>query len=506
MNRSKLLLTVLFAIAFLGFIPTAHAQIAEGIGLSQDPLPSSSRGVAMGGSLISDATGVDALQANPAALAPLAERDVEIGLLNRDHGSTATFFGNASAASLDATSLGSLGIAAPFAVTQGHFAIGVSYDRARDYTTTYSFKAVNPSSSFFNTQGFLTGYGWVPLSGTGTGNRSYLQNYDLAYALGLTYDVPDSGTYTLATPFTGGLQQSGTVTEEGGLNAVRLGGGIDIAEGVSAGATLNILFGTYDYTMNYQEQDVNGIYAKDSLFPPAKFQQANIMTSLHQDQNGASMKFGLQVRRSIVNLGVTVETPEWMHFTESSTLTGTANFGTNGVYSSDQALNLPVYAQEYDVTTPFRFGAGASIHLLGFTGAASIGYQDMSQLRFSNGTADMSALNDTIRADLGSVLSYQLGAEYVFPLIGVSLRAGYSYEPSPYKGDPSNYGISAISGGLGIKLSKAIDLEASLRHATYHTNHAIYNDLTPSGTAASANITDDAISRNDVSVTFSYRY
>ena len=147
MNRSKLLLTVLFAIAFLGFIPTAHAQIAEGIGLSQDPLPSSSRGVAMGGSLISDATGVDALQANPAALAPLAERDVEIGLLNRDHGSTATFFGNASAASLDATSLGSLGIAAPFAVTQGHFAIGVSYDRARDYTTTYSFKAVNPSSS-----------------------------------------------------------------------------------------------------------------------------------------------------------------------------------------------------------------------------------------------------------------------------------------------------------------------------------------------------------------------
>src|ERR1035437_860910 len=144
-----------------------RAQIAEGILMATQPLPSSSRGLAMSGNLISAADGIDALDYNPAALAPIALREFTIGLFNREHNSTANFFSNSSNASLDATSLSSLGIAAPFPTAQGHFAIGVSFDRVRDYTSSYSFSAVNPNSSYFNTKGFLTGFGSMPLSGTG---------------------------------------------------------------------------------------------------------------------------------------------------------------------------------------------------------------------------------------------------------------------------------------------------------------------------------------------------
>ncbi|HET6401731.1 MAG TPA: hypothetical protein VFH95_10065 [Candidatus Kapabacteria bacterium] len=485
-------------------VPCAlRAQLLEGLQLTTQPIPSGSRGMAMGGSLISAAEGIDALDFNPAAIAPIASHEITFSIFNRDHASTADFFGTSSTASLNAMSLSSLGIAAPFPTTQGHAAMGISYDRVRDYTSSYSFKAVNPNSSYFNTRGFLQDQGTNP---TDASNGDYLDQTNLAYALGLTYGVPTGGPYTLTTPFTGGLEQSGTVTTEGGLNAIRIGGGIDIAEGISAGATVNILFGSYDYTMNYQEKDVNGIFANDTgTLPPDKFQQANILTTLHQDQSGGSIKFGLLVKRSILNFGITVETPEAMHISENSQQTGTSSFGPNGTLNSDLASALPIYAQEYDVTTPFRLGAGASIHLLGLTGSAGVSYVDMSQLRFSNGTFDMSALNTEASDSLRGVLSYQLGAEYVLPL-GISIRAGYSFEPSPYKGDPTNYGVSAISGGLGFDLSSSVSLEAAMRHASYHTNHAIYNDLTPQGTPASANIYDDAVTRDDVSVTFSYRY
>jgi len=493
----------IFIFLLLSMPCALRAQVIEGLQLATQPLPSGSRGLAMGGSLISSADGIDALDFNPAAIAPLTSREITISIFNRDHTSTADFFNTSSTASLNAMSLSSLGIAAPFSTTQGHLAVGISFDRVRDYTSSYSFKAVNSTSSYFNTRGFLQDFG----NPTSLTNSQYLLQSNLAYALALTYGVPDSGAYMLTTPFNGGLEQSGTVTTEGGLNAVRIGAGIDIAEGISAGATLNILFGSYNYTMDYQEKDINGVFANDSVhLPPFGFQQANITTTLHQDQNGASIKFGLLMKRSIVNLGLTIETPEAMHISENSVQTGTSSFGTNGQFSSDMASDLPVYVQEYDITTPFRFGAGASIHLLGLTGSASLSYADMSQLRFSNGTFDMSAENDIARDSLRGVLAWQLGAEYTFSLLGLSVRAGYSFEPSPYKGDPTNYGVSAISGGLGFDLSKSVSLEAALRHAIYHTNHAIYNDVTPDGSPASANIYDDAVTRNDVSVTFSYRY
>ena len=497
-----LLLTILF------FPSLIFAQsLEDALRLSMMPLPSGSRGLAMGGNLISSADGYDALDYNPAALAPLASRDFGISVFNRDHQSTAQFFGQSSNTSLGQASLSSVGLATPFATVQGHLAVGISYDRVRDYTSTYSFKAINPNSSLFNTQGFVMDQG----NPNGGSNRRYLTNNNLAYALGLTYDVPDSGAFTLTTPFGGGgLQQSGTVSESGSLNAVRVGAGVDIAQGVSAGATLNFLFGTYDYTRNYSETDVNGIFANGTdTVAPAHFQTAKITDAIHQDQTGGSIKLGLLVNSlDLVRFGLTVETPTVMHIQESSQQTGSATFGApvSRTYYVDNSNGAPVYEQSYDIVTPMRIGAGASLHMLGLVVSASASYTDMSQLQFTNSDLDMSALNQMARDSLRKVLSWQLGAEYVIPIAGLSVRAGYSMEPSPYKGDPSSYDTKAISAGVGLLLSKSVLLEGSYRHTTYHTSHSVYNDVNIDGSPASANVTDDAVKRDDVAVTFNYRF
>ncbi len=485
-------------------VPGLRAQVNEGILLGTQPLSSDARGTAMGGNLISAADGIDALDYNPAALAPIASREFTISGFNRDYNSNAGFLGSSSTSQFDAGALSSIGFASPFPTVQGHFATAISFDRVRDYTSAYSFSAVNPSSSYFNTKGFLTEGGSMPLTQSGTGNRDYLGNYNLAYALGLTYDVPDSGAFTLAAPSYAGMLQSGNVTTEGGLNAVRIGGGIDVAPTISLGVTANILFGTYDFMENYSETNSHNppIVTDTGTAAPAGFQSATITSHLHQDQSGGSLKFGFLADEKIFKIGATIETPQVLHIDETSSQTGFASFANGDVFSSDQMSIPPIGAQTYDIVTPWKFGAGASVHILGLVGSASVSYVDMASLAFTNTEFDMSALNSYASDSLRGVLSYQLGAEYKF--LGISLRAGYSFEASPYKGDPTNYGITAISGGLGFALTKYVDLEAAIRYSTYHTNHAIY--LGDPGGTPGANITDDAVSRDDMSLTFSYRY
>ncbi len=507
MSRIKYLL---FLTIFI--VPGAlRAQIAQSdLLLATQPLSSDARGTAMGGNLISAANGIDALDYNPADLVAIQSRLFTISGFNRDYSSNASFLGSSSNSNFDAGALSSVGFATKWPTVQGSFVTAISFDRVADYTSAYSFSAVNPNSSYFNTQGFLSS--GTPSSGQGyyryngqPNNQNYLGNNNLAYALGLTYDVPDSGAFSLTTPFNGGNLESGNVTTEGGLDAVRLGGGVEIAPDVSLGATINILFGTYDQIENYTETNVKPNIT-DTGAAPAGFQSATVSSLLHQDQSGGSIKFGLLVDKQIVKFGLTVETPQVLHINETYQESGIAYFNSVGPYSSAGMLNPPSGGDSYDIVTPTKLGAGVSVHAGGFVGSLSASYMDMADLEITNSTFDASESNQMASDSLRGVFSYQLGAEYTIPVIGLSLRAGYGFEPSPYKSDPTNYGITAISGGLGIALSKFVDLEAAIRISTYHTNHAIYNDYTPSGQFVSANVTDDAVSRDDMSLTFSYRY
>jgi len=475
------------ALAFLAPV-AANAQFNEALLLSQDPLPSGSRGMAMGGSLISAADGVDALEFNPAALALLPRNDFTLSLFNRGYSSDAEFLGMSSDASQSQFSLSSIGIAYKYPTVVGHFATGISFDRVQDYTSSYSFSAVNKNSSLFNTQGFL---------------QQLPSGDDLAYDLGLTYDIPSSGPYTFTTPFSGGNLETGTVNTSGGLNAVRLGGGVDIAEGVSVGATLNILFGEYDYVRNYTESNVNNIAYDTGSAAPANFQTATITDAVHQDQSGYSIKLGLLVKESIVNFGLTLETPQYMHIDETSSRSGVADFG--GPSPVEYAGSFSD-AESYDVITPLKLGAGASVHALGFTGSASVSYTNLSNLQFENSSVDMTAENQMASDSLRAVLSWQLGAEYKIPGIGIALRAGFDYEPSPYKGDPSSYDTKIISAGLGIPIGKRFAIEAVYRHSSYNTIHNIYQMVEGETSPGDANITSDNVDINDVAMTFQYKF
>jgi long-subunit fatty acid transport protein len=496
-----------FRIAYLACallaVSTASAQnLLDAVRLSREPLGSGSRGIAMSAAMTAAANDYSALAWNPAALTLLEFQEFGLGMWLGSANSNASFLGSTTPDDVSNTIVNTIGLASPVETERGHLAFGLAVDRVIDYTRSYRFKAVNPSSSFLNTRNFLQDPG-----NRVSNYRDELDENNLAWNLFLTYDI-DSASPTLSTPFAGGLEQSGTVTEEGGLNAFRVGGGIDIAENVAIGITANLYFGSYDYRRVYRENDVNGIFSTDTLPPPRGFKSAEIVDSRSNAQAGFGLMLGLLAAPyEFLRFGLTVETPTWLTIEDEFRRSGKASFMFNHEETSSGKPNLEgAIVNSYDITTPMRFGAGVAFIEAGATISGSINYSDMSQVRFSNSDVDISDLNDRAREELGQVLTWKIGAEYVFAPAGLMVRGGYSVEPSAYKDDSPEFDTKSWSAGIGILLSKSAILEFAYRNSSSVTDHTIYNDVTPDGTVAQAVIDRDELTRHEVSVNFGFRF
>lgn len=498
--RYALLLTVLFVAT------QSRAQgLSDGVRLMRDPLPVGARNAGMNNSLIAGVNDYTALAINPAAIAPIDFREFGLTLYHRAHQSDASFLGSATNTKLGSTDLGSLGFAFKVPTEQGHLAFGISYDRVLDYSNRYGFSAVNESTSFLNTRGFIDDPGKLSTE-TFDEYKDYLNTYNLAYATYLTNDL-DSLNTALTTRLTSGLQESGTVTEEGGLNALRIGGGVDVAEGLALGATLNVLFGNYDYRRVFHITDVNGRFSGEGGAPPSGFTSATITDTRTQDQTGLNLKLGLLAYPlDFMRFGLTIETPTWYTVEDNFYRQG-ASFFANGESFRSSADQEPVTVNDYDVVTPIKLGAGVMFTGYNATFTASAQYYSASDLHFENSDADLQDLNNRTPIDLNSVFSWSVGAEYVIPLVGVAFRAGFGIEPSPYSFDiASDYDVQTFSVGASMLLSKSIAVEAAYRNARFTTDHVVYSDRTPDGEQARAIIDSDLVTRSEISLTFGYRF
>jgi hypothetical protein len=506
------------AFLFLFLASQVRAQsLTDAVRLGTEPFGTGARATAMGGAAIANANDYSALDWNPAALTLMNAAELTLSGFFKGHNSTAQYLGTIKSDDLTNFDLGSFGYAAGVPTTRGHLAFGISYDRVKDYNATYSFNAVNANSSLLNTQGFVLDKGNPSYSTTDYQN--YLFDNNLAWSLYLTHNA-DSAHPKLTTPFgSGGLQQSGTVTEQGGVNALRIGGGIDVSENLAIGGTLNFFFGSYNYRRVYNEKDVNNIFTTpaDSL-PPNNFQSAQIIDTRNQTQAGFSVKLGLLASpNEHLHFGFTFETPQVYSVHDEYQRTGSSVFRDGRTYNStDPSLFIgnydvsninPSAVNNYTVTTPIKLGAGASFTIAGLTISGAADFSDQSQLRYSNADIDLSDLNDSARANLRAVLNWKLGAEYVIKPIGLILRGGFAMDPSPYKGDPSNYNTTHITGGLGILLSKSAICELTYVRTTYRTNHIIYSDADiTSGNIVTALVNADDIVQNQFLLSFSFRW
>jgi len=469
------------------------AQIPEdALRLGTPGIGVGARAIGMGGAYTGVANDFSAIYWNPAGLAQAVRGEFSVGLNYNNIGDNSTYFGTADQYTVNATTLNSLGLVYPLPVRRGSAVIAFGYDRQSSFAGGLSFTGFNPNSSIIQTYARNGDYEPNDLSG------------DLAYQLYLA-DTTLSGKWN--SPITGRLTQLGTILEAGGLNNWSVGGAIDVGKNLSMGLTVTYLSGSYRYDHTYREEDRNGYYTSMPLAVYQSFYSLAMNDYINDDIAGWNAKFGLMYRvPDVFRLGITIKTPTAFNIRETfgtpASSPVVATVGTGGA-STTTTFDPGEGSSEYNITTPWVFGGGASVILGDLVLAADAEYTDWTQLEFSNANPDVIANNQTIKQIFVGTTTLRGGAEYDIHQIGVRLRAGYMLIPSPYRGDPSSFDQKYVTGGLGILLGEATMLDLAYAHGMRDT--FVYSYVDPNGVIA-APMVDQKITTNNFFLTLTYRF
>ena len=487
MNLNGMKTTSILGLLCLILLPgVSRAQFPEdALRYSSPGLGVGARSLALGTAYTGIANDFSAVFWNPAGLGQIRTNEFSVGLSNLSAGDNSTFFSNKGSFTNSSTTLNNLGLVYPFPTERGSLVFAVGYGRQADYTAGLSFSGFNPKSSIVQT--------WAPNGQPYPAELSFAEQLFLAKA----DTSPASPTYgKFLSPIRDSLTQSGKVLEGGGQNYFSLSGAVEAAKDFYLGMTLNFISGSYTYTRNYSEEDLLNVY---HLYTPAytssDFKSLSLLETIEADISGFSAKMGLLYKFGPSSrVGLTVKTPSWITVKETFTQSGTSTFDDP---SGNSSADLGAQKNEYDVVTPFVLSGGFSYAIRDLMLAGDIEYTDWTQMEFRNAGAALLAYNTSIKEIFRPTANLKAGAEYEFSGIGLRVRGGFAYLPSPYRGDPASFDRKYITGGFGLVVQDAIAIDIGYAYGFWKSYRVNYD--------ATSRVDED-ITNSNLLGTVSYRF
>ena len=467
----KTLRFVVLLIASALVAETASAQFAEdALRFSQYGLGVGARSLGMGNAAVGSVDDYTSLFWNPAGLALQRNYEFSVGLMNSGFGDDANYLGVTTNSTKSQSNLNNLGLLYPVATTRGSLTFAFGFGRVTNYNASSSFSAFNPSSSIVQS-----------LLGDGTASALALTD-----SLGIPID-------------TGHVRQSGSVLEGGGLNHWSFGGAMDIAKDLSAGISMNFVSGSYTYDRVFVETDVQNYYTNPRPYDFGSLRYENTFTS---DLSGFNVLFGLMLKKQgRYKIGFAIRTPTHFDIKENFTDIGTSSFKNGDVVSKEWPGQT-----EYKVITPFVFSGGLSVQLLDFLVlAGDAEYTDWTQMQFDSNNPALIDENNTITQIYRATTNLRGGAEVTIWSLGLKLRGGVIYNPSPYKGDPTSRDQVYYTAGIGVDVDDNTAINAAYALGTWNTfrdNYVYYIANNPNYSSTA----NEKITTNTINVTLSYRF
>lgn len=305
--------------------------------------------------------------------------------------------------------------------------------------TTGTYNGSSSAENFTSTKlALLGGAGTIPAKSGGAGfaiGYTRFQSFDFSISI--------KGTKSNGTSINA-IQQ-----EDGGLGATQIGAGVQIARGVSLGATLDILRGADNYSWRARLSDFTDTLVKDSI----------LADDIADELEGISGRFGVNIApTNYFSWGLLVKFPSAVEMKEDGILRTQVTYqnGTDSIFED-------IYPQtKIELTLPFSFGTGFAITTPYMNFAGDIYYTDWRQIRYTSpawATTDNAYMSDSYRA----TLCWAIGAELTLPKLGVPirLRGGFRSDPLPYKIAITNNERYTATAGAGILIGKSMLIETS---------------------------------------------
>lgn len=472
-----LLLFVVTSFSFAQFSEDALRFSGRGNGVG-------SRALGMGNAYIGVSDDYSATIWNPAGLAQMRRLEMMGGISNVGVANDARYFSTNQNASISATSLDNLGFVFPFPTIRGSLVFAFGYNRVADYASLIKFNGFNEQSSIIPT----------------------------LYDSDPTYDIPYSTYLTNTTGYSAvqkNVNQRGEIKESGNLGQWTFAGAVDVEENISFGISLNVYSGMYEYNRNYVEEDTRNIYNNASANLPAdsaylRFNKFYYDSFISSELRGTNLHLGMMYRTDFFRVGVIAKAPTSITVSETYTNEGESVFDAAGSWQTSNPARKHSFtaSNEYSVNSPWTFGFGASLYVLpNFLLAGDIEHTDWTQIAWDD-NPDLEKRNSQLQSNFRATTSFRFGAEFDIPSTDVRVRGGYSMTPSPYKGDPSSFDQTMITGGAGIFLQRNIVLDGAIGYGSYKSFRNQYSF--PGITNSSR--TDESIVTTLVNVTVSYRF
>lgn len=337
------------------------------------------RAMGMGGAFVGVADDFTAMYWNPAGLAQMQRREVQVSFLRNSRANDSIFNGTPGRSELTNTRFGSLGFVYPYPVYRGSLVLAAGLTRIKDFDWSLNLKGDDQ-----------------------------------------------------------GLAADHALQHEGELALAGVSAAIDVSSAVSLGATLGLVSGEdeavneFDWADLQNEFDEQRFLARDSFtdeYQWTPYAVLGVMLRTPRDKPryrlGATFATGGTHKIRYV-------------FRGSPSDTGYSSVeyddGTVEEFSDEEARNT------YELALPFEFGVGASAEALpGLTLAGSLHLAEWSQSEYE-GDDDGLRADTSFETQYRDVLRYHVGVEYRVPVVALDLRAGYFVDPVPFIGprDPDS--------------------------------------------------------------------
>lgn len=438
----------------VGSTSPAHAQTADDVLRFSLREPATSvRALGLSGGGTAGWADLSAMTTNPAGLGYYRSSELAGGFNVLVANDASTFQVGADGSPFtqeeetSAVRLGSLAGVYKAPTQQGSLVLGLGYTQKRAFDRTLSYDGENQSSSI--TDVFLPTQNEYAVDSLGVFFPDDVPSNIIPFiafeggAIEFFRGDYDAGRYPFEQAVLPGtpIRQDGTVRREGRMNEINFAGAVEAGKDVMVGVSANLTTGRYSFEHELTEID-QGENANYEVLRNGEFYRGldrmTFRERFESDFTGFNLRLGVSAAVvPNVRLGFTAETPTWTSVTDDftdATIRTDFRDGKTLAYGDDPGEDVGKGTFDYQITTPWRLGAGLALDTDRLRVSADVEFIDWSNLELDSSSFDFPTANDRIEDDFGVVLNWRGGIEYKVE-DGPALRGGAAYRPDPRQFD-----------------------------------------------------------------------
>ena len=333
------------------------------------------RAMGMGGAFAGVADDFTAVYWNPAGLAQMTRREVQVSFLRNSRENASIADGVAGFSELSNTRFGSMGFVYPYPVYQGSLVLAAGFNRIKDFDWNLNLKGIDN--------------GWTA--------DNFFQH-------------------------------------EGELSLASVSAAVDVSPAISLGMTLGMVSGEdqsvneFNWTDPEDQYIGKRILARDTFsdeYERSLYAVLGVMLRTPRDKPryrlGATLSTGATQKIRYVFRGPPREAP--------GSLVERDEGGEPEEFADETFRGV------YELSLPLEFGLGGSAEAVkGLTLAGSLHFAEWSQSEYKGVDESQLRANTSVETQYEDVIRYHVGLEYKVPMVALDLRAGYYTDPIPFVG------------------------------------------------------------------------